>query len=568
MYTLDAARKEALASLKKALGKKFPLSQEMLTAPPNRELGDLAFGCFALAKGQGRNPAEIASELAAQMATSALVYKVTAAGPYVNFHFHEAAFASSVLRDVLSKKRRYGQGTAGKGKKVLVEFANLNTHKEVHVGHLRNLALGEAVVRVLRMSGYDTTPVAYINDLGNNVARCLWGLKNLYPNEEPAPGDRLNFLGRVYSEAVNAIGEDEEKRAEVSKIQHELENMEGEWLALWKQTQKWSADGLKQIYDEFRITLEHIYWEHELINETHVTIKKLLTDGIAKMSQGAVIVDLEDEKLGVNLLRKTDGTLLYNAKDIALAYRKEADYHADRSIIVVDTRQSLAFKQLSATLKRMGFPREVMHLGYDFVTLPEGAMSSRKGNIVRWEDLRDMMTARLAATTKERHESWRAKKIAAHAMTLSLAAIKFMMLRQDAEKPIVFDMEEAMSIDGFTGPYLLYTIVRIHSLEAKSDMPALLLGEHLTHDLEQAMLRSIAGFPSVVAKAAATFQVSAIAQEAFALAKLFAEYYHEVRILEDQNRERKGTRLALLAAVKQTLMNACELLGIETVKEM
>lgn len=568
MYTKDQARKEALASLKKALGKKFPVSPDMLVTPPNLALGDLSFACFQLAKGQGRNPAEVASELAATLAPSSLIKKITAVGPYVNFIFNDTGFASSVLRDALTKKRRYGNGTAGKGKKVLVEFANLNTHKEVHVGHLRNLSFGEAVARVLKASGYDTTPIAYINDLGNNVARCLWGLKHLHPGEEPEAKDRLNFLGQVYSEAVSAIGEDETKRAEVSKIQNELENMEGEWVPLWKQTQKWSMDGLRQMYAEFGLTLSDIYEEHTLIDDTHAIVKKLLTGGIAKMSQGAVIVDLEEEKLGVNLLRKSDGTLLYNAKDLALAYRKEADYHADRSIIVVDTRQALAFKQLAATLRRMGFPREVMHLGYDFVTLPEGAMSSRKGNIVRWDDLRDAMVEKLTATTKERHPAWRAKKIAAHATTLTLAAIKFMMVRHDAEKPIVFDMDEALSVDGFTGLYLLYTIARINSIEAKADMPPLVLGEYLTHEREKALLRAVADFPEVVARAAASFEVSGIAQESFALAKLFAEYYHEVRILDDENRERKGARLALLSAVKQTLTNACDLLGIETVKEM
>jgi arginyl-tRNA synthetase len=568
MYTLEKARKEAIVSLKKTLGKKFSVSTDMLTTPPDATMGDLAFGCFALAKGQGRSPVEIATEMAAHLEPSSLISKISSAGPYVNFHLNKPNFASSVLADTAKLKKRYGNSLTGKGKKVLVEFANLNTHKEIHVGHLRNLALGEAVTRVLKAAGYDTTPIAYINDLGNNVARCLWGLKYLHPNEEPPVKKRLNFLGSVYSAAVNAIGENELKRAEVSSIQHELEDMKGEWVALWKQTQKWSADGLKQVYDEFGITLEHIYWEHELIDETQAVVKKLLTDGIAKMSQGAVIVDLEDENLSVNLLRKTDGTLLYNAKDIALAYRKEADYHADRSIIVVDTRQTLAFKQLSATLKRMGFPREVMHLGYDFVTLPEGAMSSRKGNIVSWEDLRDAMTEKLVSTTKERHEAWKEKKITVHAMTLTLAAIKFMMLRHDAERPIVFDMDEAMSVEGFTGPYLLYTIARIYSIETKADMPSLLLGEQLTHPLELMLLRSVADFPGVVAKAAATFQVSIVAQEAFALARTFAEYYHEVRILEDADHDRRGARLALIAAVRQTLMNGCELLGIETVKEM
>ena len=149
-----------------------------------------------------------------------------------------------------------------------------------------------------------------------------------------------------------------------------------------------------------------------------------------------------------------------------------------------------------------------------------------------------------------------------------MAGMKFMMLRQDPATQITFDMDEALSVDGFTGPYVLYTVARINSIEAKADMPPLLLGEKLTHPIERAMLRKIADYPGDVAKAGQSFNVALIAQEAFALAKLFAEYYHEVRILEDADKQRLAARLALLYAVRQTLMNACALLGLDTVQEM
>lgn len=567
MFALQAAKKEALTALKKAIGKKFAVNNSDFATPPKPEYGDLSFPCFALAKGEGRNPNEIATELAAKIGPSTYIRKITSLGPYVNFTFDEAAFASSVITDVLKGKKRYGRSTTGKGKRVLIEFANPNTHKELHIGHLRNFTLGQAAANILVANGYETTSVSYINDLGNNVARCLWGIKHLHPNEEPEADERLNFLGRVYTEATRAIDEDDIKKDEVSIIQAELESGEGEWIPLWKKTHKWSLDNLKAVFDEFDLKLERTYLEHELIQETHTAVNKLLTDGIAKMSEGATIVDLEDEKLGANLLRKSDGTLLYNAKDIALAFHKEHDYHADRSIYVIDVRQSLAMKQLAATLKRMNFSREITHLAYEMVTLPEGAMSSRKGNIIRWTDLRSAMTEELVGATKLRHPDWSPKKIAQTARALTMAAVKFMMLRHDSERILVFDMQEAMATDGFTGPYILYTIARITSLEEKAGVKPDAKGAELKHATEREIIALLSRYPDVVALAGATLRPSVIAQYAFELSQAFAKYYGEVRILDGESGA-VAARLALALAVRQTLSNSMDILNIAIVKAM
>lgn len=568
MYAQLAAKKEAFTALRKAIGKKFTLTADMIALPPKPELGDFSFPCFALAKGMGRNPAEIATELAAKIGPTPLLRKIVATGPYVNFFVDPVAYGDRVLSDVLKGKKRYGKGTTGKGKRVLVEYANLNSHKEVHVGHLRNLCFGEAVTHILSANGYDVIPVAYINDLGNNVARCLWAYSKFHANEEPEEHERLNFLGQVYTEATQKIGEDETLRDEVSHIQNSLEQGEGEWFALWKKTLKWSLDDLKRVYDELGLHIKKIYLEHELIDETHAIVNRLLTQGIARMSNGAVIVDLEEEKFGVNLLRKTDGTLLYNAKDIALALHKENDFHADRSMIVVDTRQSLAMQQLAATLKRMDFPRETMHLAYDMVTLPDGAMSSRKGNIIRYSDLREAMLTALIDSTRLRHEDWKEKLITQTATTIMLAAIKFMMIRQDPEKVLTFDMDEAMSTEGFSGPYILYTIARIQSIMAKTSLVPKADAQRLTHALERALVMRLAEYPRVILQAGVDVNPAVIAQYAFDLAQDFARYYAEVRILDGEDDDAVAARLALVAAVDQTLRNAMDVLNIDVVKTM
>ncbi len=568
MYALAAAKKEAYTALKKALGKSATVTVDMLLTPPKPEYGDLSFPTFELAKGLKRNPAEIASELAAKIGPSKYLKTISAVGPYVNFTFDDQVFSGHVLQDINKTKGRYGKSTTGKGKKVLIEYANPNTHKEVHVGHLRNFAVGLAAVKILEFNGYDVIPVSYINDLGNNVAKCLWGLKNLHPGEEPAEGERLNFLGKVYAEATANIGDDEVKKAEVSDIQRQLELMEGEWVPLWKKTQKWSLEGLTTIFNQFGLEFDRTYLESGLIEDTNNIVRRLLTEGLAKMSEGAVIVDLEDQKLGVNLLRKSDGTLLYNAKDLALAFRKETDYDADRLIIVVDARQSLAMRQLAATLKLMNFPGDVQQLAYDMVTLPDGAMSSRKGNIIRWDDLYQAMFAKLSKETADRHKDWSTRKITSTAQALTLSSVKFVMLRQDPEKVLTFDMDEATAAEGYTAPYILYTLARINTLLNKADIAPELRVEKLSETSEHKLIKLLAKFPDVVQQAGTTYRASVIAQYAFELSQEFASYYEAVRILDDKDADRVTARLGLLAAVRQTLTNAMAALGIGVVKEM
>jgi arginyl-tRNA synthetase len=567
MYALAQAKKEALTGLKKHIGKGFTVTADMLAEPPKPEYGDLSFPCFQLAKGMGRNPAEIATELSAKIGPSQLISRIHAVGPYVNFVFNADVFAAETTKDVLTQKGRYGKGTTGKGKRVMVEYANLNTHKDVHIGHVRNFTIGQSTVEILRANGYEVIPVSYINDLGNNVARCIWGLVNIYPDIEPT-GDKLNFLNTAYAEAAAAVEADDAKRAEVSQIQRDLENMEGPCVALWKKTHKWSMDGLKEVFAEFDLELEKIYLEHEFIDESHEIVKKLLTDGIAKMSEGAAIVDLEGEKLGVNLLRKTDGTLLYNAKDLALAMQKETDYHADRSLYVIDTRQALAMKQLAATLKKMGFTREVTHLGFDFVTLPEGAMSSRKGNFIRWSDVRDTMMENLLKSIRERHADWKEKQVQKTAKALLFTAIKFGMLKQDPDKIITFSLEDATATEGFTGPYVMYTIARISSILKKAGVkPAKTCG-HVRHAIERDLVSALAKYPEAVLQAGLQMKASVIAQYAFDLAQTYARYYEAVRTIDEKDAEGTAERLALCASIRQVLTNALGLLGIATIEEM
>lgn len=568
MYAKEQATQEVLTSLKKAIGKGFTIVRDDLETPPDASLGDLAFPCFELAKGEGKNPVEIARELAAKIGPTDLVETIQAVGPYVNFTFKNESFAAHVLEDVRSGVDRYGTSKLGVGTKVLVEYAQPNTHKVLHVGHLRNVALGQAVVNILRANGYDVVPASYIGDSGADVAKTLWGLKKFHDGEEPPKDDRANWLGAIYVEATKYLADHPEVKEEISEVQQKLEAREEPWYSLWKETRQWSLDGFKAAFAELGVKPEVWYFESEVEQDGKQIVQKLLTDGVAKKSQGATIIDLEDEDLGAFLVLKSDGTTLYSTWDLALALKKEKDHAPDRQLFVVDMRQSLHFKQLFATLKRMGFTPQLTHLSYDLVSLPEGTMSSRAGTIAKYDDLKDTMITRLEEETRKRHEDWDDKKVQQTAKTIAIGSMLFMMLRQDPNSIITFDLEEALSFDGFTGPYLQYTVARIESIKKKTKVKPKADASKLTHALEHELIRKLAEYPAVVERAGKAFHVSLVAQWAFETAKVFAEYYHEVRVIDEEDAEMTAARLALIDAVRISLSNGMNLLGMGILKEM
>lgn len=568
MPALHQARQEVVKSLKAALGKSHSPHVDELETPRDSAMGDLAYPCFNLGKGLKRNPAELAAELAPKIRPEGLIAKVEAKGPYINFTLDTTKLAEVVFAD--TAEPTYGNNDAMAGKKIMVEYYQPNTHKEVHVGHLRAALVGQEAVNIFRANGATVIPVTYINDLGLHVAKCLWAIQKFHPGEEPAKDGRNAFLGKVYTEATQWLSDHPEEEKDVHAIHQSLEQGHRGWISLWKKTRKWSLDVIETIGQELGMTLEGTYFESDLMRRSNGIVDDLLARGIAKVSEGATIVDLTDQKLSVNLLKRTDGTLLYNAKDLALALTKEDDHHPDVSIIVVDVRQSLAQEQLAATLKLMGFPKHVEHMSFGLVTLASGAMSSRKGNVLKYEEVRDELLKVAVAGTAERHPDWTDKRVNTVAHGLAFAALKFTVLKFDLEKMVTFNVVEALSFDGYTGPYCLYTLARIESIfkKAKKIRTGVVTAPRLEHPAEAVLIRKIMQFPDVVHGAGQTYQLSAVAEYAFHLSKAFASFYHDVPVLQAVTPELVGARLALCRSTLQTLKNALGLLGIEPIKEM
>jgi arginyl-tRNA synthetase len=569
MFTLDHAKEQVVRALRAAVAADVDITAEQLEKPPQPGFGDLSFPCCGLAKALKQAPPKIAAELAAKVDSSGadLIESCTATGPYLNFRLSRVDFAAAAVADVLDAPERYAMAPAN-GRKVMVEYFSANTHKEVHIGHLRNMAYGLAVCNLLRASGDEVIPVTYIGDIGAHVAKCLWGLKRFHAGEMP-PENRGKWLGAVYAEATRRVDEDESLKAEVAEVQRRLEARDSEWTALWDETREWSLGEMKAVCSDFGIEFRRWYTESEVEERGKALVAELEARGIVTESEGAKVVDLADEGLGVFLVLKTDGSALYSTKELALAELKDREYPGlAESYNVVDVRQSLYFKQFFATLKHLGLQTSFRHLGYEFVTLPDGAMSSRKGNVIAYEDLRDEVIGRVLAEISARHPDWDEARRAASARVIAHGAMKFWLLKQGPDRPIVFEIKQALAFDGFTGPYVQYAHARLASILRKGEYEA--AGERpvMTDDAaEFALVSVVADLPSAVSRAAAKADPSLLAQYLFDLAEAVNAFYRDASVL-NADEAAKARRLTLCAAAKAALKQGLGFLGIEAPEEM
>lgn len=566
-YSIEKIKEEIINIIVGAVGQEVDKKQLDIEVPPDAEMGDFAVPCFYLAKLLRRSPNQIADDLHSKIHPSGNIKSVQNVGPYLNFFVNPAVFGKKVLAEIAKDKDKYGLRKSNK-EKIMLEYSQPNTHKEFHIGHARNAILGSALVRLLEQVGYKVVPVNYIGDIGAHVAKCLWALNKFHKDEQP-PQDRGRYLGQIYTEAVKKTEANPRYKAEADEVLQKLENGDKKWLALWKKTRQWSLDGFDAIYKKLDCRFDHVFYESEVEKPGKKRVKELLDKGIAEKSQGAVIINLEKHKLKNFLLLKSDGSSLYSTKDLALAELKFKKYKIDESIVITDSRQSFYFQQLFKTLTMMGFDKKMVHVPYEFVTLKDGAMSSRQGNVVLFEDFYGQILERAVEETKKRHQNWENKKTQETGRKIALAAIKFNMLKVGNDSVIVFDIDEALSFDGFSGPYLQYTVSRINSV-LKKVKPSL-TGEtdwaKLTGELERELILKLAEYPEVASESAEIYQPSNIARYLFELAKLFSTFYQSVPILHSPVGTQKA-RLSLIKAVKQVITNGLDILGIETMEEM
>jgi arginyl-tRNA synthetase len=543
-------------------------------ATPNKEAGDLAFPLFLVAKEAKTNPAQAAKSLEGALEKlPAFILSTKALGPYLNFFFDWNLVAKEIVPDILTGKK-FREKLTQNTPRTMIEYSQPNTHKELHVGHMRNLCLGDALVRLHRYCGFDILASTFPGDVGTHVAKCLWYLK--FHNKEPVPATRKGaWLGTMYSTAHNKLEEERgtdkeaDNREKLTMILKQLEQKSGEFYELWKETRQWSIDLMNEVYAWANVKFDVWYWESEVDSDSVKLVREYQKKGLFKEDQGAVGIDLEPYKLGFCMLLKSDGNGLYATKDIELARRKFQDNHIEKNIYVVDKRQEHHFKQVFKVLELMGFEnaKKCFHLQYDFVELPDGAMSSRKGNIVPLQSLIENMVKTIKDQYLGRYkDEWSAEEIEKTAQTVAKGAIKYGMTRIDPSKKIVFDMQDWLKLDGESGPYIQYAYARINSMVNKLGSPTSDLLEIDTPQ-EKDLISELTKFHHVVEQATELYKPSVLTNYLYDLSRAYNSFYAECPV-GSAPEPLRSSRLMLSKATAMTLKQGLALLGIEAPERM
>lgn len=558
-------------------------SEEIILAlgpAPNLKMGHFAFPCFSLAKICKKGPPQIAAALLEKIEKPAWLANVITQGPYLNFFISANGYADMAIKAVLSEDFFTVKLTKD-DRKTMIEYSQPNTHKELHVGHMRNLCLGNAIVRMFKYAGIETVPVTYPGDVGTHVAKCLWFYK--YHNTEEAPAQNKGaWLGRLYSNANNLLesekgtAKEAENRATLTEILKQLEEKNGEYFKLWEETREWSIELMKQAYSWADVEFERWFWESEVDSPSLELAKEYYKKGLFKEDDGAVGIDLKEYKLGFCILIKRDGTGLYATKDIMLAKKKFEEFKIKRNIYIVDNRQAHHFKQVFKVLDLMGFEesKDCYHLQYDVVELPDGAMSSRKGNIIPLMDLIAQMEESIKKNylnkyLTEPNSTWTQEEVNKTATMVANGAIKYGMIRIDNNRKIVFDINEWLKLDGETGPYLQYVHARITSLSKKLKYTKSEVDwSPLNTSQETALLQKISLFNSVVESSVEQLKTIHLCAYLYELGKLFNSFYAECPIGKASSEQLMKSRLALAVATGKVMKKGLSILGIPAPERM
>jgi arginyl-tRNA synthetase len=534
----------------------------------------------------GLRAQEIAQGAASALGTPPGFARVEALRGYLNLYFFTSQFASRVVDQVLSQGADFGRG-APKGERVMVEYAQPNTHHSFHIGHTRNALLGESLARLVEFAGFDTIRASYPGDIGLGVITILWAYQKFYQGQEPeGVHERGQWLLKIYTEATRLLESREDETPEEKALRQaydaERREMYRRWDAgdpmvrqLWLMTREWSLDELRNILSMLDIHIDVWFFESEVDELAKEIVEELVRLGIAEDDRpagGPVIVKI-DEKLGLkkekyrtNILLRSDGTTLYLTKDLALAKVKFEKYHVDRSVYVIDVRQSLHMQQTYKILELWGFPQasKCFHLGYGFVSLPEGAMSARRGVLVLFKDVADEAVRRVLKVIAEKNPEMPENDRATVARQVGLGALAYAMLSVDNNKDMVFEMDQALNFDGHTAPYIQNAYVRANSILKKAaEIPGQAAFDSPLTPHEVQLIDLISRFPHIVQNAANEYRPLVMANYAYDLASTFHSFYHVVPVLQAESAGVRAARLRLVAAARQTLANALRLLVIQ-----
>jgi arginyl-tRNA synthetase len=572
-------------------------------------MGDVGIPMFPFAKALRMAPVLIAAKAAALIAENGAAREAGeffAAGPYLNVRLNKSAATALILEKIGVEGASYGrfdrQDAVGKvplaGRRVMVEFSSPNTNKPLHLGHLRNDALGESVSRILKATGADVFKVCIINNRGVHICKTMLAYRKFHANKPDGTSDDTpeslgiksdRFVGNCYVEFdkySKTAGGEAEKEAQSLLIDWEKGNPEV--LALWKQMNGWAIEGITQTYKRTGVSFDKQYFESDTYKLGKDEVLRGLEQGIFyRDADGSVRVDLAEINLDNKVLLRGDGTSIYITQDIGLAISRHADWDFNQLVYVVGSEQQWHFKVLFYILKKLGYAwaDKLFHLSYGMVNLPEGKMKSREGTVVDADDLIDSLRDGALEEIEAKGREEAVGDSLAVAEQIAIGALHYYLLQTSPAKDMLFNPAESLSFNGNTGPYLQYMGARISSIlrKAKADASfdtkfdsdtdtgwrnAPLCASLLTDDTEGELIKLLELFPATTARAAENLDPSLLVNYLYDVAKAFGKFYHDCPILGADNRALKCVRLNLAVCTRDVLKNGMELILVPFLETM
>ncbi|MBR2020748.1 MAG: arginine--tRNA ligase [Clostridia bacterium] len=577
MQTIKKRIAEQIVEKVHAINSEAELSAQdvaaMLEYPPDANMGDLAFPCFKLSKILRRAPVQIAQAIADGFSDEA-VERAEVVGGYFNLYLSGEYLTCHMLSEVSKKGARYGSPETGEGRTVVFDYSSPNLAKPFHIGHLGTTVIGHSLRKLHEFAGYKCVGINYVGDWGTQFGKLIVAYKK-WGNRETVENGGVDALVDLYVRINNAISGNaelgipadpalaDEARAEFCK----MEQGDEENLALWRWLVKLSLKANDEIYAQLGITFDSYKGESNYTNEMPYQVQKLRDAGLLKLDDGASIVDLSEYHMPPCLILKRDGSSLYPTRDIAAAYDRKQLYDFDKSVYVTSAGQSLHFAQWFKVVELMGYDwaDKLVHVPYGTVSINGAKLATRTGNVILLRDLFALAAEKVAGIMEEKSPNLPDKEKIAE--QIGVGAIVFYYLSNTRMKDINFVMEDALSFEGNTGPYVQYTYARACSILARAEAP---VGGKLAVSTpeETALAKVLSMFEEKVCEALETYEPSVIARYILSVAAAFNRFYHNCTILGAEDENVKNTRLLLTDATKTVLGNAFDLICLKKIEKI
>lgn len=596
--TIEESLKQAVIEAVKALyGKDAADSQIQIQKTKKEFEGDLTIVVFPLLKLSAKKPEDTANEIGNYLTENwANIKNFNVVKGFLNIALKQTVI-TDILRNINADPDFGITPVTDKSKKIVLEFSSPNTNKPLHLGHLRNNFLGDSISKILKAGGNNVIKVNLVNDRGIHICKSMlawqkWGHGET-PETSGIKGDHL--IGNYYVEfdkhykaeikelMEKGMSEDEAKQKAPSIVEaHEMlqkwENGDKETVELWKTMNEWVYAGFDVTYKRMGIDFDKIYHESETYLEGKQYVLDALEKGICQKNEnGATIIDLTEDGLDQKVLLRSDGTTVYMTQDLGTAAMRQREWNFDEAIYVVGNEQDYHFKALKLVLKKMGFAwaDAIKHFSYGMVELPNGKMKSREGTVVDADDLMDEMTETARQTSmelgklNEMSEDQQNETVS----TIAMAALKYFILKVDPRKTILFNPAESIDFNGNTGPFVLYTYARIRSIFRKLEEKAI-SREKLSDDfsdiseIESNLIQNMASFPSAISDACTMCSPAQIANYVYELCKQFNSFYHDYKILGEENQQLREFRLMLAENSGRIIKKCLNMLGINVLEKM